>query len=67
MSPIQIAAIRGIGSALIVGLMSFFGAWTGDASVRELVIAFGVPFLTNLALRFGLEGVWDQRRASGPE
>ena len=61
-----IALTRGIISALITGGIGFLGVWSQTDDVKVLIIAGGLPFLTTLSLRFGVEGITiDQRKANG--
>jgi hypothetical protein len=58
------AAARALGMAVILGGSAFFGVLQGGGSLRAAEIAAGVAFFGALALRMGVEGLYDQRRAT---
>ncbi len=62
-SPWQVAAVRAVVSAAIVGALGFLTVWSQTDDVKTLVTAGLTPFLTTLALRLGLEGFVDTQRA----
>lgn len=62
MPPWVVALCRGFLAAFITGALGFLAVWQNTDDVRVLVTAGAVPFLTTLALRFGLEGAIDQRK-----
>jgi len=66
MKPWQVAFLRGLGSAIVVGALSFLAVWATSDDGKTLVIAGLTPFLTTLAIRFGLEGAVDSRRPTPP-
>lgn len=57
--PAIVAAARAFIGAFIFGALGFLAMWANTDEVKVLVIAGLTPFLTNLALRLGLEGVLD--------
>lgn len=66
MTPWKVAFIRGVLTALVTGALAFLAVWSTSDDPKTLVIASLTPFLTTLAIRFGLEGAWDSRRPPPP-
>lgn len=61
-SPLEVAATRAVVSALVVGGLGLLAAWTQTTETKELVIAFGTPALTTIAMRLGVEGRIDAKK-----
>ena len=59
----QIAAVRALVSALVVGGLGFLAVWSSTDDGKTLAIAGLTPFLTTLALRLGVEGLVDSRKS----
>lgn len=60
--PWMTAASRALLAAGIVGALAFFGAWSQTDDLKQLTIAFMVPFLTTIGTRFGIEGAVDAHK-----
>ena len=62
-TPWKVAAARTVLSAVIVGGLGFLAVWSQTDDVKVLITAGLTPALTTLAMRLGLEGIVDSRRA----
>ena len=58
-SPWVVAAARALFGATIVGMTGFLAVWQGSDDPKVLVSASLGPFLSYLAVRFGIEGYID--------
>lgn len=62
--PAIVAAARAVLGSFIFGALGFLAMWSSTDEVKVLIIAGLTPFLTNLGLRFALEGFIDVRKNS---
>ena len=57
----QVAAIRGVLTAIGTGVLAALAVWLTTDSVKQIAVAGLTPFFTVLLARFGVEGTIDSK------
>lgn len=57
----QVAALRGVLTAVCTGALAALTTWTQTSELKVIAIAGLTPFFTILVARFGVEGTIDSK------